>query len=273
MNMDSKYLIGIVVAIIVIIGAYLTLAGGSSQQQTIQIAGSTSVQPVAEKLAQAYMDKHPDVKINVQGGGSSVGITSAEQGQADIGTSSKDLKDSEKANLKEYLIGKDGIVIAVNTANSVSSLTEDQVKDIFSGKITNWKEVGGADAVINIITREDGSGTRSAFEEIIMGKETKIKKDAIVQSSTEAVTQAVKGDPNAIGYISLAHLSSDVKGLQIDGVAPSESTVADGSYKVQRPFLFLTKGEPTGVVKDFIDFCLSAEGQAIVKEEKVVPAK
>lgn len=274
MNMDSKYIIGIIVAIIVIIGAYLVLAGGSNQEtQTIQVAGSTSVQPVAEKLAQAYMDKHTNVKINVQGGGSSVGITSAQQGQADIGTSSKELKDDEKADLKEYLIGNDGIVIAVNTENSVSDLTKDQVKDIFSGKITNWKDVGGADAEINIITREDGSGTRSAFEEIIMGKETKIKSDAIVQSSTEAVTQAVKGDPNAIGYISLAHLNSDVKGLQIDGVAPSESTVADGSYKVQRPFLFLTKGEPTGVVKDFIDFCLSDEGQAIVKEEKVVPAK
>ncbi len=270
--MDSKYIIGIIVAIIIIVGAYMAFAG-SSDQKTIQVAGSTSVQPVAEKLAQAYMEKHPDVKINVQGGGSSVGITSTQQGQADIGMSSKELKDDEKAGLKEYLIGKDGIVIAVNTANSVSDLTIDQVKSIFSGNTTNWKEVGSSDGKINVITREDGSGTRKAFEEIIMGKDTKIIKTAVVQSSTEAVSQAIKGDPNAIGYISLASLSSDVKALKINGISPSEQTVADGSYKIQRPFLFLTKGDATGTVKDFIDFCLSSEGQAIVKGEKVVPAK
>ncbi|WP_414470525.1 phosphate ABC transporter substrate-binding protein [Methanobacterium sp. ACI-7] len=270
--MDSKYIIGIIVAIIIIAGALLAFSGSSSQQK-IEIAGSTSVQPVAEKLAQAYMQKHPDVKINVQGGGSSVGITSVQKGQADIGMSSKELKADEKAGLNEYLVGKDGIVIAVNTKNSVSDLKVEQVKDIFSGKISNWKEVGGQDAKINVITREDGSGTRKAFEEIIMGKDTKIIKEAVVQSSTEAVAQSIKGDPNAIGYISLASLSSDVKSLSINGVAPSEQTVSDGTYKIQRPFLFLTKGEPKGAVKDFIDFCLSPEGQAIVKGEKVVPAK
>jgi len=270
--MDTKYIIGIILAIIVIIGAYMVFAPGN-QQEKISIAGSTSVQPVAEKLAQKYMETHPDVKINVQGGGSSVGIKSAQDGTADIGTSSKELNADEKKGLNEYLIGKDGIVIAVNTKNSVSDLTEDQVKDIFSGKIKNWKEVGGVNAPINVLTREDGSGTRKAFEEIVMGKDTKIKSDAIVQSSTEAVKQAVAQDPNAIGYISLAHMSSDVKALKIGGITPSEQTVSDGSYKIQRPFLFLTKGEPKGVIKEFIDWVLGPEGQAIVKEEKVVPAK
>lgn len=272
--MDSKYIIGIIVAIIVIVGAYLVLAGGTGgQQQTIQIAGSTSVQPVAERLAEAYSQKHPNVKINVQGGGSSVGIKSAQDGTADIGTSSKELKDDEKAGLSEFLIGKDGIVIVVNTKNTVSDLTEDQVKDIFSGKITNWKEVGGPDETINVVTREEGSGTRGAFEDIIMGKETKIKGGAIVQGSSEAAKQAVVQDPNAIGYVSLAHLTPDAKALKIGGVEPSEQTVLDGTYKVQRPFLFLTKGEPTGAVKEFIDWVLSPEGQELVKEEKVVPVK
>jgi phosphate transport system substrate-binding protein len=271
--MDTKIIIGIIVAVIVIIGAFFALGGGSQQSSTIEIVGSTSVQPVAEKLAEAYMKEHPNVKINVQGGGSSVGITSVQQGTADIGTSSKDLKDNESAGLTQYLIGKDGIVVAVNTQNSVSDLTTDQVKSIFSGNTTNWKEVGGSDATINVITREDGSGTRKAFEEIVMGKETKIQKSAIVQSSTEAVKQAVKQDPNAIGYISLANLDDSVKALKIGGVAPSEATVADGTYKVQRPFLFLTKGDAQGAVKEFIDWVLSPAGQEIVKSEKVVPAK
>jgi phosphate transport system substrate-binding protein len=270
--MDTKIIIGIIVAVIIIVGAVLALSGGS-QESKIDIVGSTSVQPVAEKLAEEYTKSHPNVKINVQGGGSSVGITSTQQGTADIGTSSKDLKDDEKKGITEYLIGKDGIVISVNSENKVSDLSPDQVKDIFSGKITNWKEVGGSDAEINVITREDGSGTRSAFEEIIMGKETKIKSDAIIQSSTEAVKQAVKQDPNAIGFISLANLDETVKALKIDGVEPSEPTVSDGTYKVQRPFLFLVKGDAQGTVKEFIDWVLSPEGQEIVKSEKIVPAK
>lgn len=269
--MDTKIIIGIIVAIIIIVGAVLVLGGGS-QSTTIDVVGSTSVQPVAEKLAQEYTKSHPNVKINVQGGGSSVGITSAQQGTADIGTSSKDLSDDEKKGLTQYLIGKDGIVIAVNSKNSVSDLTTEQVKGIFSGNITNWKEVGGSDAEINVITREDGSGTRKAFEEIIMGKNTTILKTAIVQSSTEAVKQSVKQDPNAVGFISLANLDDSVKALKIGGIAPSESTVADGTYKVQRPFLFLVKGEAKGQVKEFIDWVLGPEGQAIVKAEKVVPA-
>ncbi|MCK9152163.1 phosphate ABC transporter substrate-binding protein [Methanobacterium alcaliphilum] len=269
--MDTKIIIGIIVAIIIIVGAVLALGGGS-QSSTIEIVGSTSVQPVAEKLAEKYMEEHPNVKINVQGGGSSVGITSVQQGTANIGTSSKELKDEDKAGITQYLIGKDGIVIAVNTANGVSDLTADQVKGIFSGNITNWKEVGGSDAKINVITREDGSGTRDAFQEIVMGKETEILKTAIVQSSTEAVKQSVKQDPNAIGFISLANLDDSVKALKIGGVEPSESTVADGTYEVQRPFLFLTKGDATGQVKEFIDWVLGPEGQAIIKEEKVVPA-
>jgi len=269
--MDTKTIVGIIVAIIIIVGAIMVL-GGHQGKKKIDIVGSTSVQPVAEKLAAEYMKKHPNVKINVQGGGSSVGITQAQQGTADIGTSSKELKEDEKKGLKTYLIGKDGIVVIVNKENNIKGLTTEQVRDIFSGKITNWKEVGGPDAPITVITREEGSGTRKAFEEIVM-KDAKIRKDAIVESSTEAVKQAVKQDPNTIGFISLANLDDTVKALEIDGVIPSENTVADGSYKLQRPFLFLTKGEPTGVVKDFIDWVLSPEGQAIVKSEKVVPAK
>jgi phosphate transport system substrate-binding protein len=246
--------------------------GQQKTEQKIQIAGSTSVQPVAQKLADEYNKKHPNVKINVAAGGSGVGITRAKDGTADIGTSSRDLKEEEKPGLNQFVIGKDGIAIVVNANNPVSDLTTDQIRDIFSGKITNWKEVGGPDKTINVVTREEGSGTRGAFEEIIM-KGTKIKGDAIVQSSAGAIKQTVAQDPNAVGYISLASLSSEVKALKISGVAPSEQTVLDGTYKVQRPFLFLTKGEPTGAVKEFIDWVLSPEGHAVIKSEKVVPVK
>ncbi len=270
--MDSKYIIGIIVALVVIAGAYMVFASGSDNSK-ITIAGSTSVQPVAEKLAQAYMQKNPNVKINVQGGGSGVGIKSVSEGTVNIGTSSKDLSNNESTGLNQTVIGKDGIVVAVNTANSVSSLTKDQLKGIFSGNITNWNQIGGADSKIDVITREDGSGTRTAFEDVVMGKDVKIKADAIVQSSTEAVKQSIKGDPNAIGFISLANLDSTVKAIAVDGVAPSEQTVSDGSYKLQRPFIFITKGEPKGAVKDFIDWVMGPEGQAIIKAENVVPVK
>ncbi len=270
--MNSKYLIGIIVAIVVIIGAYFALAGGSNQQ-TIQIAGSTSVQPVAEQLAQAYMQKHPDVKINVQGGGTSVGITSAQQGTADIGTASSKPKDSDSQGLVQTQIAKDGIVIIVNKANKLNSLTVDQAKNIFSGNITDWSKVSGSGSTISVITREDGSGTRDGFQNIVMGGKngTPILKTAIVQSSTEAILQAVKGDPNAVGYISLASLNGDVKAVTINGVAPSEKTVSDETYKIVRPFIFLTKGQPTGIVKDFIDFTMSPEGQGIIQKAGAVP--
>ncbi|MDR3062703.1 MAG: phosphate ABC transporter substrate-binding protein [Methanobrevibacter sp.] len=267
MKRNNIIIIVAVIAVIVIAALVFTNGGSTS---TINVVGSTSVQPVAEKLAEVYQASNPDVRINVQGGGSSVGIKSAQDGTGDIGTSSKDLKDDEKKGLTEYVIGQDGIVIAVNSKNAVSGLTKEQLKDVYSGKITNWKEVGGADAKINLITREEGSGTLDAFISIVMGKDTKMKSDAIVQSSTEAVKQSVKQDPNAIGFVSYAHMSDDVKALTIGGVSPSDATIADGSYELQRPFIFLVKGTPSGEVKKFIDWVMSPEGTKVLNEEKIV---
>lgn len=268
--MNWKYLIGIII-IIIVIDAYVMVTSQNDYVR-IELAGSTSVQPVASQLADVYMKKHPDVRINVQGGGSGLGIRSVSQGIIDIGTSSKALNENESVGLKQYLIGKDGVLVVVNSDNPLDGLNSSQIKDIYSGKITNWKDVGGPNAKINVITREDGSGTRSVFQKIVMGKD-KIRADAVVLTSTESIAQSVKGDPNAIGYMSLTSYKGDIKALKVDGVYPTEETIFNGTYPIQNPFLFLTKGEPEGVVKDFIDFCLSPEGQEIVKSEKVVPTK
>jgi len=271
MNTKNIIIIVAVIAVIAIAGLVLSGAlGGGSDSSTINVVGSTSVQPVAEKLAETYMKEHPNVKINVQGGGSSVGIKGAQDGTANIGTSSKDLKPEDKTGLEEFVLGQDGIVIAVNKENSASGLTKEQLKDVFSGKITNWKDVGGPDATINLITREDGSGTLDAFESIVMGKDTPIKSDAAVQTSTGAVTEAVKGNPNAIGFVSYASMSDDIKALSIGGVTPSDATIADGTYELQRPFIFLTKGAPTGEVKAFIDWVMGSEGDKILHEERII---
>ena len=269
-----KYIIGIIIVLIIIVGAYLAFAGGGGQQK-ITIVGSTSVQPVAEKLAAAYMQNHTNVKVTVQGGGSAVGLKSVQDGTAKIGTYSSKLSANQSQGITQYQIANDGIVIIVNNANSVSGLTSAQAKSIFGGNVTDWSQIGGSSGQITVVTREEGSGTRDAFISLIMGGKngTNITKSAIVQSSTEAIKQAVKGNPNAIGYISLADLSGDVKAVTIDGVAPSEATVKDGTYKVQRPFIFLTKGEATGATKDFIDWTLSPAGQAIVQQAGAVPVK
>lgn len=267
--MNSKLKIGIII-ILIIIGTYLLLKPGANYDR-LDIAGSTSVQPVVEKLAAAYMKEHPNVRINVQGGGSGMGIRTTEQGIVNIGTSSKSLKPEEKDGLVEYVIGKDGIVIVVNNKNNISGLTTEQLKNIYNGNITNWKSVGGVDAPIHTVVRESGSGTLSSFNSLVMNK-TNIISDATVQGSTEGVKQAVKQDPDAIGFISLSHMSSDVKTLEVNEITPSETTIADGSYSLQVPFEFLTKGDAQGITKEFIDWVFSPEGQSIIRSEKVVPA-
>lgn len=239
---------------------------------SITISGSTSVMPLSEELGQAFMDEYPDVKINVAGGGSSAGIKAAQEGTADIGASSRELTESEQKNLHVYEIARDGIAIVVNPENPVTDLSLSQVAQIFAGEITNWKQVGGPDAPISVVTREDGSGTRDAFEEIVLGEGQRIQATAIIQNSTGAIINTINFDPNAIGYISIGSINDYVKPIKIDGVEPTEENVKTGNYRISRPFLYLTKEEPTGVVKAFIDWVLSPEGQEIVGEE-FIPVK
>lgn len=245
----------------------------TSLSGSVMIAGSTSVQPLSEELATAFMKKNPNVKISVAGGGSGAGIKAAQEGTADIGASSRELKPEETGTVVATKIAKDGIAIIVNSQNKVQALTVEQIKKIFAGEITNWKSVGGENAQINVFTREEGSGTRGAFEEIVMGKDTKISGTAGVQSSTGALRVAVAGDANGIGYVSLGSVNDSVKALEIDGAKPGKDTVLDGTYKIARPFLYLTKGEPSDLVKAYFDFALSSEGQKIVEQEGFIPVK
>lgn len=241
---------------------------------SITIAGSTSVQPVSEELAKAFMAKNAGVTINVQGGGSSAGVKAANEGAAQIGASSRDLKDSEKGmGLTEHKIALDGIAVVVNAKNAVSELTMEQVQKIFTGEVTNWKEVGGKGAAINVVNREAGSGTYGAFEELVIGKDKKFTDKALTQPSTGAVRSTVAGDENAIGYVSLGSLNDEVKGVKVDGAEPTIENVKSGAFKISRPFLYLTKGEVNEVTKAYIEFVMSDEGQNIVKEAHFIPVK
>jgi phosphate transport system substrate-binding protein len=238
---------------------------------SITIAGSTSVAPVAEALAEEFMAIHKEVKIDVQSSGSGAGIKAAQENAADIGMSSRALKAEEKT-IHETLIAKDGIVMVVHKSNQIDNITLDKIHKIYTGQIKNWNEIGGKDAPIVVVTREAGSGTRGAFEEMVMKKDP-ISSEAIVQGSTGAVRTAVSNDPNAIGYISLAGLNADVKMIKVEGVEGTMANIQSGSYKIARPFLFLTNKAPEGLVKEFIDFVLSSEGQKVVKEDGLVPVK
>lgn len=239
----------------------------------INMAGSTSVQPLAEELAKAFMAKNPEVKIFVQGGGSGAGIKATTTGTADIGMCSRELTAEEEAmGIISTEIAKDGVVMIVNKANPIANLSLEQLQKIYTGKFTQWKEVAGPKGLktkIVVVNREAGSGTRGAFEELALGK-MKNTDNCLVQASTGAVQQTVAVTKEAIGYISLGALDPQaVKPLTLDGVACNVKNIHSKQYKIQRPFLLLTKTAPTGLVKEFMDWILSPEGQRIVSKEYI----
>lgn len=234
----------------------------------ITVAGSTSVQPFAEKLAEIYMEHHRGLIINVQGGGSTAGIRSVRGDAADIGSSSRDLREDEK-DLREIVIAWDGIAIIVHPKNNIHNLNLSQIRDIFAGKIKYWSELGWVHKSIHFVTREEGSGTRCAFEEMVM-HDVPISDEALVQDSNGSVREIVAHDPHAIGYISYGIVDKRVNALSIDGVELNLRTIKEKRYKLTRPFLFVTKAEPHGLARDFIDFILSSEGQGILEREGLV---
>ena len=249
--------------------ACLLSACGVKMDAAIILAGSTSVQPYAEILAEEYARSHPDQEVDVQGGGSSAGITAAESGIADIGMSSRALKEAEQG-LWSVEIAKDGLAVIINPKNPIEDLTIEQIRRIYAAEATKWSDLGGADSKIHVITREEGSGTRSAFEELVMEKAL-ITPKAIVQDSNGAVRLLVADDPNAIGFISLGLVDRSVKAVRLEGVAASAENVMNAWYSLFRPFLFVARGEPEGLSKQFIDFVLSEEGQRTLRKEGLIP--
>jgi phosphate transport system substrate-binding protein len=243
----------------------------SASQRGLIVAGSTSVQPFADKWAEDYMIKYPGRIVNVQGGGSSAGIQAAKCGAADIGTSSRELKPEEK-DLTEIVVARDGLAVIVHPTNKITSLGLAEVKEIFSGNIRSWKILGEKDETINVVTREEGSGTRGTFQEMVMGK-VRIFKGAIVEDSNGTVREIVAGDPYSIGFISLGLVDERVKALELDGVAANEQNILDKRYKLVRPFLFVTNGPPSPEAKHFIDFILSEEGQQLARQKGLIAVR
>ncbi|MCL2664490.1 MAG: phosphate ABC transporter substrate-binding protein [Defluviitaleaceae bacterium] len=236
--------------------------------EAVIVAGSTSVQPYAEVLAEAFAHIRPDILVDIQGGGSSAGIMAVDTSVADIGMSSRLLKDSEKW-MWHVEFARDGLAIILHPDNPVENFTIEQLRGIYAAEITNWKDLGGKDARIHVITREEGSGTRAAFEELVMDGKF-ITPRAIVQASNGAVRQLVSNDKNSIGFISLGLVDRTVKAASLGGVAASRENITDESYSLYRPFLFITNGAPEGDAKIFIDFALSPEGQRILSLEGLV---
>jgi len=260
----------------------LGASGCSSSSQpydTVNVSGSTTVLPIAEEAAQQFLEVDPSIHVLVSGMGSSGGIEAVSTGTSDIGTSSRELKDSEKdLGLEPTIVAHDGIAVIVHQNNPVDGLTTDELRAIFSGEVTNWREVGGADRPIILINRDEASGTREAFAKIVMG-DTPFDIGAVILPGTGQVREVVTRTEGAIGYISVGFvpprfIKTYVKALPVDDIEPTEDRVADNTYPISRNLYFFTLGKPEGVVKSYIDYVLSdAIQQGPVIEAGFVPVR
>jgi phosphate transport system substrate-binding protein len=242
---------------------------GKTSGRSVNLLGSTSIQPFAEMLAERYAKDNPGQFVEIQGGGSTAGLQGAQSGLADIGMCSRSLTAKELPLFTSVLVARDGLALVVNPANPVTKLSIAQLRALFAGGVTNWKEVGGHSGPVRPITREEGSGTRESFVRLVMGN-ARISGHALTQESNGAVKELVKGDIAAIGYMSLGLVGKDLKVVAVEGIQPTVENVLAGSYNLVRPLLFVTKGTATPAAQKFIDFVLSPEGQTMLASEGLV---
>lgn len=246
-------------------------SAASALSGAVTTGGSTSVESVIGILTEAFREVQPDVDVTYDPTGSGAGITGASEGTLDIGLSSRALKDDEAETLDATVFALDGIAIVVNNENTVEDLTLEQIKGLATGEITNWSEVGGPDAPVVLVGREAGSGTRDGFESIVGVEDACVYEQEL--TSTGAVLAAVASNPNAFGYASLSAVDEKVKAVTVDGVEASEATVQDGTYAIQRPFVFVTKKGETlsDAAQAFIDFAIGGEADDLIAQAGTVP--
>lgn len=277
----------IVLTAVLVMAMQVCICGlaGAKEESRLSMQGSTTVLPIAQLAAEEYMDLAdmgllPKADITIRGGGSGVGIAALLDGTIDIANASRAIKSTEieKAKAKKIepfaiVIAKDGIVVIVHPSNSVTGLSLEDIKSIYTGQISKWSEIGGGAAKsIVVISRDTASGTFETFNSLALNKE-KVRDDALMLASNQAVATTVAKTPGAIGYIGLGYLSDKVKALEIDGVEPSQKTVVSGEYKLSRPLFMYTNKKPRGLAKKFIDFVLSLAGQRIVEDLGFVPLR
>ncbi len=257
----------------------LGMFAGSAMAGQIQVKGSTTVLPIAQAAAEAFMEAHPDVNISISGGGSGNGIKAIIDGTTDIANSSRFIKQSEvEAAVKNgaypvpFAVAVDAIIPVVHPSNPVKNLTVEQLRDIYMGKISNWKEVGGPDKKIAAVTRDTSSGTFEVWEEKVMNKE-KIMPQAQVVASNGAMVQSVAGNPGAVGYVGIGYIDKSTKALTVNGIEGNAKNALNGSFPVSRYLYMFTPGWPTGEVMDFMNYLLSDAGQKVVAESGFVPLR
>ncbi len=256
----------------------LSLLIGLGFSQSLVIQGSTTVLPIAQASAEAYMEKHPDADIMVRGGGSGTGIAALIDRACDIANSSRPMKTKEIKQAREKgvnavgtVIAMDGIAVIVHPSNPINEISVEDLKKIYTGKMTNWNALGGKGNIV-VVSRDAASGTYEVFNEKVLSG-AKLTDGALMLASNLEVARAIEQTPGGIGYVGLGYLSDKVKVLKVNGVTPSETTVQSGAYPLARPLYMYTNGAPSGLSRSFIDFILSTEGQKIVRDNGFVPVK
>ena len=276
MSMKTKKQTAIFAILAMLVLGSVTMTGciGNGGTEEVRVEGSSTVLPIAQSAAEEFNDEHDDIRVTVSGGGSGYGISGIIEGTIEIGMASRSIREEEKEDVpdvKEHTVGKDGLAVIVSETlhdEGLTELTQEDVRKIYSGEITNWEEVGGPDEDTYVVERADTSGTYGVFMDF-MGLEDTVA-DSTQQENSD-VRRTVAGSDYAIGYVGLGYIQDDAPAVKLDGVEPTFENVADGSYPLFRELYFYTNGEPEGATAEFIDFVMSERGQEIVEEAGFVP--